>query len=240
MPARITSASQGDEPRESRVISRSLDKLLTPAPQLALITEDSPARADAERFIAERFYRHHGARINEFLPALLTLHCRGEQCAALGLRPAALDKLFLEHYLATPAEQAIAALTRGPVSRTAIIEVGNLVSGRSGASALLFLMLLAVVHRAGFHWVMFTGTPEVLRGISRLGFAIRVLCPARPEALPGDSAQWGTYYDEAPQVAVGFIEESMAACAENRLMTAALALFDGTIGELAASLKALP
>ncbi|HLS99240.1 MAG: thermostable hemolysin [Porticoccaceae bacterium] len=239
MPSTFTTAVDDDARREAAVINRSLGKLLTPTPELSLLRGQDPGRAAVEAFIAERFHHHHGARISEFLPALLALRCRGELCAALGLRPAALGNLFLEHYLDTPAEQAIAALTRSPVSRTGIVEVGNLVSGRGGASALLFLMLLAVVHRAGFHWVMFTGTPEVLRGIGKLGFTIRVLCPARPEALPGDRDQWGSYYDESPQVAVGFIAESMAACHQSRLMSAALALFDGEIGELAATLRAL-
>lgn len=224
---------------EAPVINRSLVKLLNPAPSFQLIGIDAAERGNVKAFIADRFHQAHGATLHEFLPHLLTVECRGHYCAALGIRPAGQGPLFLEHYLDSTAEQAVAAHTRGPVSRQSIVEVGNLVSGRNGASALIFLMLLAVVHKAGFHWVMFTGTPEVLRGIGKLGFTIRVLCPARPEALPGDRDQWGSYYDESPQVAVGFIAESMAACHQSRLMSAALALFDGEIGELAATLRAL-
>src|SRR5690606_2503071 len=199
MPSTFTTAVDDDARREAAVINRSLGKLLTPTPELSLLRGQDPGRAAVEAFIAERFHRHHGARISEFLPALLALRCRGELCAALALRPAALGNLFLEHYLDTPAEQAIAALTRGPVSRSGVVEVGALGAGRGGASGLLCLRRRAGVHPAGLHGVRFTGTPGVVRGLGKLGFTIRGLCPARPQALPGERAQWGSYDDECRQ-----------------------------------------
>lgn len=231
-----------DESVESRVIRRSLQKLLTLAPVFELLDSRSNGRAIAEEFIAARFLRHHQALISEFLPTLVTLRCHDHHCAALGLRPAAGDNLFLEHYLqhalGIQAEQTIASLTQAPVSRNSIIEIGNLVSGRSGASALLFLIVLAVVHRAGFQWVMFTGTPEVQRGIQKLGFAIQPVCPGSPYALPGDHSQWGNYYHHEPQVVVGFVAQSMATCRDSPLMGAILDLFDNDIAAMATGLKA--
>ena len=93
-------------------------------------------------------------------------------------------------------------------------------------------MLLAIVHRAGYHWVMFTATPEVQRSIEKLGFKIVPVCDADPSRLP-DPEQWGSYYDVKPQVMLGYIEESFQACHDNRLLESVLQLTEATVNELA-------
>lgn len=225
----------------SKGLRHSLQRHLIPAPLFELLDCQSNARAAAEGFIAERFRRHHQAVISEFLPTLVTLRRNSHLCAALGLRPAGGNGLFLEHYLqhslGIQAEQAIATLIQSPLSRTGIIEIGNLVADRNGASSLLFLIVLAVVQRAGYQWVMFTGTPQLQRGILKMGFAIQPICPASPEALPGDQRQWGNYYNNKPQVVAGFVAQSMAICNDNPQMAAILALFDNDIAAMAAGLN---
>lgn len=221
---------------EAPVINRSLVKLLNPAPSFQLIGIDAAERGNVKAFIADRFHQAHGATLREFLPHLLTVECRGHYCAALGIRPAGQGPLFLEHYLDSTAEQAVAAHTRGPVSRQSIVEVGNLVSGRNGASALIFLMLLSVVQKAGFHWVMFTGTPEVQRGICKLGFVIKSIGEARLDDIPGNHGDWGSYYEEGPQVVIGDVQASIASARQSRLMLTILTLFSAEIESMAASL----
>lgn len=225
--------------REHRVISRSLQKLLIPGPDFRLTLAQDAERKDVETFIASKFHEYHQANVSHFLPALLNMHCCGKYSAAVGINPAGESQLFLEQYLDQPAEQAIAGVSRVPVSRRSIVEIGNLVSSLNGATALLYLILLAVVHRAGFNWVMFTATPEVQRGIVRLGFRIEPVCRADPARLAGDISQWGNYYSAEPWVMLGYVDESFRACHENLLLESVLALTEPAINALAEKLGSL-
>ena len=224
--------------REHRVISRSLQKLLVPGPDFQLTTPIDKERGELEEFIATKFREYHNAHVSSFLPALLNIRCGDKYTAALGINPAKQEPLFLEQYLDQPAEQAVASVVKAPVSRLSIVEIGNLVSTINGASALLYLVLLATVYRAGYYWVMFTATPEVQRGIEKLGFKIAPLCDADPARL-AHPEQWGSYYDAKPQVMVGYIEESFQTCLENRLLDSVLQLTEGTVAELAEKFSAL-
>jgi hypothetical protein len=69
--------------------------------------------------------------------------------------------MFLEHYLASPVEQQIAALEKKPISRNQIAEIGNLVITHKPSGFILFLVLASVLDRAGFQWMTFTATPVV-------------------------------------------------------------------------------
>lgn len=234
-------ATQEDDARldrERRVISRSLQKLLVPGPDFHLTTALDIDRRQVESFIAAKFRDCHGAQIISFLPALLNIQCCGKLSAALGINPARQGPLFLEQYLDQPAEQAIAGIAKTPVSRHSIVEIGNLVSTVNGATALLYLVLLAVIHRAGHHWVMFTATPEVQRSIEKLGFKIAPVCAADPSRL-ANPAQWGSYYDVKPQVMVGFIGDSYQACLDNRLLESVLLLTEAKISALAEKFSGL-
>lgn len=214
-----------------------LRRLLAPGPDFCLIDHHHPQRESLREFIRQQFHHHHGARITAFHPLLLTLSCLGNYRAALGIRCAAADHLFLEHYLDDTADRVLSSALKGhPVARDQIVEIGNLVSTLNGATQLLFLVLVAMLHRAGYPWVMFTATPQVQRSIARLGFAVTPLCRADPERVPGGAKQWGRYYDNVPEVIAGDIRASMAICDRSRLMRAALQLYDIQIDALARQL----
>ncbi|MCK9506443.1 MAG: thermostable hemolysin [Porticoccaceae bacterium] len=229
-----TAQSSSDQ---THAINRSLHRLMVPAPTIAL-DGDNPRREELERFIGDRFRLVHNAVIREFLPYLLSIRHDDSYHAALGIRPATLNPLFVEHYLDTPAEQVIASLSRCPVDRSGIVEIGNLVSSRPGATALLFLTLLDIIHRGGFLHVMFTATPPVIRAIDRLGFSIQVICPAEPSRLPGGASEWGDYYTHNPQVVVGFVADSIAACRSHQLMDSIVATYGELLDNFAARLQA--
>ena len=70
---------------------------------------DHPQRKKVETFIARRFREVHGAHIAVFMPQLLALFDdQGAVRAAVGIRDAGVERLFLEYYLDTSVEQAIA------------------------------------------------------------------------------------------------------------------------------------
>lgn len=187
--------------------SRSWDFL----PQLHLSRVGDPQRERVEHYIGERFAASHGARISHFLPQLLSVG-QGEQCcAAVGLAAAGEGPLFAEQYLDAPIERLIAERVGAATTRQSIVEIGNLVSTWRGGSLLLFVVLSELVDRLGFRYALFTATPEVERGLARLGYAPVVLAPADPTRLADRGANWGRYYQRGPRVMYGEAPPAIAA-----------------------------
>lgn len=222
------------DPRTARRLARLLD----PAPAFRAFLPGSPGRAGVEDYIAQRFFAVHGASINEFMPVLLTMGCHGSTSAAAGIRAAGSQALFLEHYLESPVEGAVSAVAGAPVRRAGIAEIGNLVATRGGASYLLFMVLTAILGRAGFEWVVFTATPQVQRALSHLGLETDCLCKADPARLgPADAERWGRYYANGPRVVTGDVSRAVALLNQRKLPAGALALFGGAIETLATSVR---
>lgn len=177
-----------------------------PAPQLRpAVTPE--ARQQLQAFIAARYAQMYSARVSAFLPQLFALQdAAGELLAAFGLRPARSQTLFLENYLDVPIEQALALASGRPVSRSEVVEVGNLAGRHAGALRLLIPLLGDLLQQAGYRWVVFTGNARLINGFERLGIPLAPLAAARPERLPEDArADWGCYYDFAPTVMAGDI-----------------------------------
>ena len=66
-----------------------------------------PQRKTVEAFIAQRFLAMHGAQITVFMPQLLVLFDdQGAVQAAVGMRDAGCERLFLEYYLDHPVERS--------------------------------------------------------------------------------------------------------------------------------------
>lgn len=173
------------------------------------------------QFIRDCFAKAHGARIEHFMPRLLSLRNRqGTLIAAFGLRTASSGPLFLEHYLDAPVEELLAARSGRPVERRDVIEVGNLSATDAGAIRFLMVAVTMLLHRAGYRWIVFTGTNVVRNGLHRIGLRPQVLAEARLERLPeGERAHWGNYYAHAPTVMCGEISRGYdALLADDRLL----------------------
>lgn len=169
-------------------------------------------RALAQQFIHECFAAAHGARIRHFMPRLLSLHAGQEMVAAFGLREACAERLFLETYLDRPIEAVLQQRLGQDVRREEIIEVGNLSARYPGAARLLIVALTALLHEAGYRWVVFTGTTVLCNGFQRLGLRPVVLGPATLEHLPSsERADWGRYYEAKPVVMAGDIAHGYSA-----------------------------
>ena len=162
------------------------------------------ARAEIERFIAERFRNAYGAQVSHFCAHLLGARsATGAWQAAAGYTPAGNGALYLEHYLDRPIEAVLSNVLGERIQRERVVEVGNLVAaaGGCGRSFLPALgqHLVTLQHR----WVVFTATREVRNLLRRLSFPVHVLGPARPERLPDRGAAWGSYYAHDPNVMAG-------------------------------------
>lgn len=223
--------------REQRVFVRSLERFGENRSHFDLLRPGEPGRVELEHFIYERFEAIHGARVTSFMPLLLGMWSGSACRAALGIRRASEGRLFLEDYLDQPAEQVIAGIRHMPVLRTTLVEIGNLVSGPGASTPLLYLLLLAVLARAGYRWLMFVATPEVQRGIRAAGLEIDAVCPADPGRI-ANVAAWGSYYAVHPQVMLGCVEDGMRHCTADAHLADALIRADASIATLASRLGA--
>lgn len=172
-----------------------------------LVGPDHPRRKLVEEFIARRFRATHGARVSAFMPQFLALFddC-GAVLAAVGMRDAGDERLFLEYYLDIPVEQAIrvgAALGELAVTRERIVEIGNLASLDRRVSRRLFNILARHLHRRHFDWAVFTGCSSLHRMVAALGIETICLGSALQSRLPLDQQTWGGYYEDNPRVAAG-------------------------------------
>jgi hypothetical protein len=173
----------------------------------ALIDAGHPQRKKVETFIAQRFLEVHGAQITAFMPQLLALFDnQGDVRAAVGMRDASLERLFLEYYLDLPVEQAIADQS-GPGSvmaeRERIVEIGNLASIDRLASRSLFKLLACRLFADDYQWAVFTGCSSLHRMFATLGIETLSLGRALQSRLPADQQTWGGYYEDNPQVVAG-------------------------------------
>lgn len=164
-------------------------------------------RQQTEHFIHDCFHSAYGADITHFMPRLFELSTRrGERVAAFGIRSAADEPLFLEHYLAQPIEQVLGAKLGTELKRDKIVEVGNLAAIYPGAARWLIVALTVKLYQSGFEWVVFTGTSTLRNGFRRLGLHPIELGPASLTQLPeAERTQWGSYYETSPVVMAGNI-----------------------------------
>ncbi|MFT7336895.1 MAG: hypothetical protein ACI92B_000214 [Marinobacter maritimus] len=160
-------------------------------------------------FIQRRFLQAYGAEPALRIPLLLALtSAQGTLLAAVGVRNAAVERLFLEDYLSVPVETVMPV---AGVPRSKIAEIAHLAGVEAGVSRHLFASLTVWLEGAGYDWVVCTGTDQLRNSFHRLGIATRVLARANPEDLPGGGAGWGRYYDHQPVVMAIRVADSLSA-----------------------------
>lgn len=214
-----------------------LRRFLTPTPQFDLAGADSPERQELETFVAGRYQTAYQAEVSQFLPWLLSMRCLGTISGVAGMRPAGQQALFLEQYLDVPLEQLLAEVSGSEVSRSAIVEIGNLVASQRGASHLLFLLFTTILHRAGYEWITFTATRSLRNSLAKLGFPLLVLQVADARRLdPQDRKVWGTYYATDPQVVAGRLSDAMQIIQSRTLLRRVLRMYRHKISYLAEEL----
>lgn len=171
-------------------------------------------RPRVEAFIRRGFEDAYGSQLAQLMPELMVLRRHSEIAAACGLRPAAMEQLFLEVYLDAPVETTLAAAADPTVARADITEVGNLVIAQSGYARRLIVHLAACLYARGCRWVVFSAVPALRNSFRRIGIPLVTLAPADAQRLsPGERARWGTYYDQSPMVtAVNVANAFQAVC----------------------------
>lgn len=234
----LAQADAKTEPQAACKHESMLRRYLSPAPQFELVGSKHPERAEAERFIAERYSVAYHADVSHFLPWLLTLRCLGGVSGVAGMCPADSSPLFLEHYLDQPLEALLAEHSGEPVARTSIVEIGNLAAAQRGASHILFLLFTSLLQRAGYEWITFTATKALRNNLEKLGFPLITLTEADIGRLDADErATWGSYYDTAPLVMAGRLSTAMDIIQSRPLLRRVLRMYRYRINVLAEELR---
>ncbi len=222
-------------------MSPFLKQWLTPSPKFDLVSREAQDRSEIERYIASSFESSYGASLAEFLPLFLTLRCSGQLSASagvsLGTSPQAF---FLEQYLDAPVESELGRLCAEAISREQIVEIGNLVSTTLGASRLMFVILASILEQAGFEWMVFTATRPLLHSLRKLGFHTQVIAQAQSARIDKNSnADWGSYYDNQPQVVAGRLSSAQELVQGRSIFTLVQRFYSDKIESLALEINQL-
>lgn len=166
------------------------------------VNASHPDRAEVEAFIAEIFYRAHGANIKNFMPMLIALRDENHHLmAAFGMRWAKNSALFLEQYLDDPIEKVISNSLNQTILRSDITEIGNLAVINPRNSGILIAHVIQHSIDAGVQWCVATAHHTLQNGLIKGGVDVFPLHAVNPNRLPADElAAWGSYYDNQPQV----------------------------------------
>jgi len=181
---------------------------------LELYEQHNPARrnidrCDVEKFIHRVFTRAYSADLNHYLPRLMALRDNSNRMiAALGMREASSGPLFLETYLDTSIEDAIAELCNETVTRSQIMEVGNLASIHRGGLRNLIIALTSYLRGCGTKWVVFTAVPAVRNAFEALDLPLHTIALADKSRLDEqEQIRWGKYYETGPVVVAGRVDD---------------------------------
>lgn len=179
--------------------------------ELLLYQASDARREELERFVSDVFASKHGARVCSFMPTLLAMRNDvGAVCSVAGFRCAAEQRLFLERYLDEPIEHAIASAARQHVSRSQIVEVGNLAGVNCRSAMRLVLELPRILLDRGHRWIVFTATDMLRQLLASYHAPLLELADASPLRAQNTGDEWGRYYDSQPRVMVGYLPDGLS------------------------------
>lgn len=167
-----------------------------------ILDDNAKDREEVEAFIAKVFANAYGANIQHFMPQLVSLRDENNTLvAAFGLRQAHTERLFLEQYLDVPVETLLSSRLGRPYGREQITEIGNLaVANPRNAGALI----ASVIHYSlisGVEWCVCTAHHTLQNALIKSGREVIALQIADKNRLPASElANWGSYYQHAPQI----------------------------------------
>lgn len=184
--------------------------------QVRLWGPGAPDRQLIEDFIMLAYEQEFDASIEVNYPILIGL-CDGvgRIRAAVGMRMANCEKLFLEQYLHLPVEITLGQNLSHQVERNAIVELGSFAS--TGLNMSLYLLGAAAAYLAtrGIEFGLVTATDKMNRLFKIFDFHTQVICRAKKHDLLDQAVNWGTYYSCNPKVIVGSIQQCLTAVLES-------------------------
>lgn len=200
--------------------------------RLHLNTAGSARRAEMETILRDGYRKCFDARLDQFMPWLVSLERNGKVIAVVGLRDGNDVPMLLESYLDRPVQDVIGASAGRLVARSRIVEVGSLVSVERGACLHLFVLLACLLEHLGYQWMVFTATGKLTDIVRHFGMSPTVLGEARADAV--DASIWGSYYETNPRVLASTISEMMQLRHQTAMFDAIFRRYSHAVAECAA------
>lgn len=165
------------------------------------VRSQSPQRQAIESYISQRFSQQYDATLTHFFDNLISVstpkHCIG----AIGVNNMAKHShCFVEHYLDKPVEQILSACLGETITRSRLLEVGNLATSHPQSTWVLFVYVAFLMKHSGHDWAIITANSGVRFWLKQFNVTCVELGEATEQALPTSDQQWGRYYDEKPIV----------------------------------------
>ena len=193
-----------------------------------------------EQFVSTCFRGAFEADVHSHLPYFLSAYSSTALVSTLGFQPVPQDRpVFLEQYLDCAVEHAIFLETNSAVSRQKVVEIGSLSSARKGFSELIFILIAAILYKAGYEWVVFTATQQVQQLVDKLQLTTYELCNADPMRLEDKGRSWGHYYDNNPKVLAGNLDYGMTILSQHQVASFMIDNYQHTINNYADKLVKL-
>ena len=166
-------------------------------------------RSQTEDFIKGVFKQHYNAQVSSFLPQLFAISDeKGDTKSVLGVRNAQCESLYLERYLDQPIDTLIEQTVQQPVSRMQVVEIGNLASLNSANCKALFSFITQHLQDQNIKWITCTGTSVLRLVFRRLSIKALPIHQADQNLLGDEQYEWGSYYDNDPQVMLINVQET--------------------------------
>lgn len=163
-------------------------------------------RRRVEAFIEDSYVEAYGSHIGHHYPTLMSVQdADGTIYAVVGFRLAKDEPLFLEQYLDDPVEAVVSDAIGTTITRTEIVEIGNLASNGRGATIFLFAAMVRHLLSTGAHFAVATATEELRCMFRKAGLGALQLATADPDRLIDHGLSWGDYYRTRPVVLAGSI-----------------------------------
>ncbi len=222
------------------LVERRRSQLLLPHTTVQFDELNSPSRNQLEQFVSTCFRGAFEADVHSHLPYFLSAYSGTTLTATLGFQPVPDDKaIFIEQYLDCAVEQAILLKANRVVARQKVVELGSLSSARKGFSELVFILIAAILYKAGYEWVIFTATQQVQQLVNKLGLSTVELCQADPTKLDDKGQSWGHYYESNPKVLAGDLHYGMGVLSQNSVARFMMDNYQHTINKYANKLDSL-
>ena len=172
-------------------------------------------RKEIEEYISLKYREKHNATLTHFSSTLFVGTSEDQTQVAIGIEQLKTHKAFLEQYLEQPIEQSLQNMTQRDISRSKIVEIGNLASENMEYAKIIVAFLVFYLSLEGVEWAVCTGTIAVRYVLKQMGLHFHVLEKANPDVLGEAKKQWGNYYEQKPLVLAINVAESLSVTEKN-------------------------
>lgn len=175
-------------------------------------SENTTLTSKVGRFIRQQYFLAHGARLSQLMKNLYALQEEdGTLLGAVGLDSFSDEPRLVECYLKQPAEAYLSDHLGETVRRDQIMEAGNLAATNLTGAILLTAFLTNEADRQQKSWALFTATAAVRAALKRIGIPYQSLLKATLDCVGNQYGDWGSYYQQDPEVVLVNVGESMGA-----------------------------